>query len=403
MDQEESGVSAPLSGIRILAIEQFAAGPYGSMFLADLGAEIIKIENPATGGDPSRYTGPHMLGETDSEYFQSWNAGKRSIELDIQSEQGRRAFERLVKTADAVTNNLRGDLAEKLRLDYAALGQLNPAIVCLHISAYGRNNQRKSWPGYDYLMQAESGLMSVTGEPDGPPCRFGPSVVDYMTGMTGVVGLLASLLRAKQTSQGCDVDTCLFDVALHQLSYTATWYLNSGDVTNRLARSAHFSLAPVQTFPTADGWIFVMCMTDKFWINLVRALDAPHLEQDGRFCSPAARRENRAELTQVLDPIFRTQTTSAWIARLSGLLPLGPVHTIAEALDHPFVAETGMIRTVEHPNNPGLRMLSNPLKIDGVRPSSPVCAPLGADTAELVSALDQVQDQTQDQVLRRGR
>jgi crotonobetainyl-CoA:carnitine CoA-transferase CaiB-like acyl-CoA transferase len=232
--------------------------------------------------------------------------------------------------------------------------------------------------------------MSMTGEPDGPPCRFGPSVVDYMTGMTGIVGLLASLMRAKQTGKGCDVDTCLFDVALHQLSYTATWYLNNGDVTDRLPRSAHFSLAPVQTFPTADGWIFVMCMTDKFWNNLVRAIAAPHLEQDARFASQAARWQNRAALTQELDAIFQARPTSFWLARLSGLLPLGPVHTIAEALDSPFVAETGMIRTAEHPQNPNLRTLSSPLKIDGVRLSSPVCAPLGADTAELAPILDHV-------------
>ena len=262
----------PLEGLRILAIEQFGAGPYGTTFLADLGAEVIKIENAASGGDPARYTGPRLLGAADSEYFQSWNSGKHSIALDLKSQAGREALEALVVESDAVVNNLRGDQPEKLGIDYASLQSLNPAIVCLHISAYGRDNERKAWPGYDYLMQAEAGLMSITGEPDGPPSRFGPSIVDYMTGMVGMVGLLSCLMRARQTGKGCDVDTCLFDVALHQLGYTATWFLNNGDVTERMPRSSHFSVAPVQTFPTADGWIFVMCMTEKFWTNLTADL-----------------------------------------------------------------------------------------------------------------------------------
>lgn len=162
----------------------------------------------------------------------------------------------MVAGADAVVNNLRGDQPEKLELDYASLKSENPAVVCLHISAYGRDNNRKTWPGYDFLMQAEAGLMSVTGEPDGPPTKFGPSIIDYMTGLTGVVGLLSCVLRARRTGVGCDVDTCLLDVAIHQMSYAATWFLNHRHVTRRQPRSAHFSIAPVQTFPTRDDWIF---------------------------------------------------------------------------------------------------------------------------------------------------
>ncbi len=167
-------------------------------------------------------------------------------------------------------NNLRGDQPEKLGLDYASLKHLNPRIVCLHISAYGRDNERKAWPGYDFLMQAEAGVMGLTGEPDGPPTRVGASMVDFMTGATGATGLLACILRAQKTGVGCDVDTCLFDVAMHQLGYSAVWYLNERQVSRRQPRSAHLSVAPVQTFPTADGWIFIMCMTDKFWDKLAR-------------------------------------------------------------------------------------------------------------------------------------
>lgn len=376
----------PLEGLRILAIEQFGAGPYGTTFLSDLGAQIIKIENAESGGDPARYTGPRLLGPADSEYFQSWNAGKHSITLDLKSPEGRQAFEALVTESEAVVNNLRGDLPEKLGIDYASLKALNPSIVCLHISAYGRDNERKAWPGYDYLMQAEAGLMSITGEPNSPPSRFGPSIVDYMTGMVGMVGLLSCLMRARATGQGCDVDTCLFDVALHQLGYTATWFLNNGDVTERMPRSSHFSVAPVQTFPTADGWVFVMCMTEKFWTNLTAALDRGDLLQDPRFASPEARRLNREALSAVLDVEFRKATTEAWLKRLSGKLPVGPVYDLPQALENPFVERTGMIHTVAHPANPALKLLSNPIKVDGLRPRSPVCASLGADNEKFLKA-----------------
>jgi crotonobetainyl-CoA:carnitine CoA-transferase CaiB-like acyl-CoA transferase len=376
----------PLEGLRILAIEQFGAGPYGTTFLSDLGAEVIKVENAASGGDPARYTGPWLLGAADSEYFQSWNSGKHSITLDLKSEAGRQALEALVAESDAVVNNLRGDLPATLGIDYASLQSHNPAIVCLHISAYGRDNERKAWPGYDYLMQAEAGLMSITGEPDGAPCRFGPSIVDYMTGMVGMVGLLSCLMRARQTGKGCDVDTCLFDVALHQLGYTATWYLNNGDVTERKPRSSHFSVAPVQTFPTADGWIFVMCMTEKFWTNLTGDLGRNDLLTDARFASSEARRLNREVLSAVLDEEFRKFTTEEWLKRLAGKLPVGPVYDLPQALENPFVARSGMIRTVAHPANPGLKLLSNPLKVDGARPNSGVCASLGADNATYLPA-----------------
>jgi len=373
----------PLEGLRILAIEQFGAGPYGTTFLSELGADVIKIEN-ANGGDPARYTGPRLLGAADSEYFQSWNAGKRSITLDLKSPEGREAFEALVVESEAVVNNLRGDLPEKLAIDYASLKRLNPAIVCLHISAYGRDNERKAWPGYDYLMQAEAGLMSITGEPNSPPSRFGPSIVDYMTGVVGMLGLLSCLMQARKTGKGCDVDTCLFDVALHQLGYTATWFLNHGDVTERMPRSSHFSVAPVQTFPTADGWVFVMCMTEKFWTGLTSELDRNDLLQDPHFASAEARRVNREALSAALDVEFRKATTAEWLQRLSGKLPVGPVYDLPQALQNPFVEATGMIHTVAHPANPELRLLSNPIKVDGSRLHSPVCASLGADNEKLL-------------------
>ena len=376
----------PLNGVRIISVEQFGAAPYGSMFLADLGAQVIKVENVAIGGDPARYTGPHRLGDADSEYFQTWNANKQSVTLDLRSEEGKGALLKLAQGADALVNNLRGDLPAKMGLDYATLSVINPAIVCLHISAYGRDNNRASWPGYDYLMQAESGLMDLTGEPNGPPSRLGaPSIIDHMTGITGAVGLLAALLGARTSGQGCDVDTCLFDVALHQLGYSAIWGLNEGHTVTRQPRSSHFSLTPVQTFPTADGWIFIMCMTEKFWQALLQGIGAEQLAVDPRFASVAARNANREALNVEIDAVLLTQTSSHWLSVLQGKLPVGPVLTVEQALANPFVAENGMISHVPHPLRPDFRMLSNPLKIDGKRLSQRVCAALGEDNDAILN------------------
>jgi crotonobetainyl-CoA:carnitine CoA-transferase CaiB-like acyl-CoA transferase len=364
----------PLHGIRILTVESFGAGPFGTMFLAGLGAEVIKIENAASGGDASRHVGPRFLGEDDSEYFQCLNLWKKSVSLDLKQDAAK--FRTLVAGADAVVNNLRGDVPAKLGLDFQSLKEINPAIVCLHISAYGRDNERAAWPGYDFLMQAETGLMDLTGEPDGAPSRFGTSVIDFSTGMTGVAALLACLLRAKTTGKGCDVDASLFDVALHQLNYMGTWYLNGGKAHSRQPRSAHYSLTPVQTYRTADGWIFVMCMKDSFWASLCDALSRPELKQDSRFSTMAARLENRGALSAALDRVFAEKPTADWLKLLWGRVPVGPVNDMRTALESPFVAASGMVQSIDHPKKRGLRVFTLPVRIDGERPQAVAAEPL---------------------------
>jgi crotonobetainyl-CoA:carnitine CoA-transferase CaiB-like acyl-CoA transferase len=370
----------PLHGIRIVSVEQFGAGPYATMLLADLGAEVIKVENAAIGGDPARKTGPYMLGENDSEYFQVFNINKKSVALDLRGAEGKAALIRLIASADALINNLRGDLPAKLGLDYLSLAPINPALVCVHLSAYGRDNERAAWPGYDYLMQAESGLMHLTGEPDGPPSRIGaPSMVDQTTGLTAAVALLSGIIQARATGRGCDMDTCLLDVALHQLGYVASWYLNEGHVSTRQSRSAHYSVAPVQTFPTADGWIFIMCMTDKFFGELARAIARPDLMNDPRFGTPSRRQQHRDALTEIIDAELSRETNAHWLGRLGGILPIAPVLDLAQALGNPLLRATEMIRNVPHPAKPGLRALANPIKVNGKRLDQAVCSALGAD------------------------
>jgi crotonobetainyl-CoA:carnitine CoA-transferase CaiB-like acyl-CoA transferase len=376
----------PLHGVRIVSVEQFGAAPYGTMLLADLGAEVIKVENAAIGGDPSRKTGPYMLGENDSEYFQAFNSNKKSVALDLRSDEGKAALLGLIGGADALVNNLRGDLPAKMGLDYKTLAPVKPSIVCVHLSAYGRDNERASWPGYDYLMQAESGLMDLTGEPDGPPARIGaPSMIDQTSGLTAAVGLLSGIIQARTTGKGCDIDTCLLDVAVHQLGYVATWYLNERHISIRQRRSAHYSVAPVQTFPTSDGWVFIMCMTDKFWTELATAIGRPELISDQRFETQASRQANRDALTGIIDRELSQKPTEHWLATLNGVLPVAPVLDLAQALENPFLRSTGMIRDTPHPAKPDMRTLANPIKINGKRLEQTVCSQLGADNAEYLN------------------
>ena len=241
----------PLAGLRIIAVEQYGAGPFGSMMLADLGAEVIKIENPAEGGDVSRSVGPHFFPDGDSHFYQAFNRNKKSLTLNLKHPQAAGVLQALVRTADAVFDNLRGDQAEKLGVTYAQLAPFNPKIVCAHLSAYGREGPRKAWPGYDYLMQAEAGYLAVTGEPDGPPSRMGLSIVDLMTGLNAAFALVSGVLSARATGKGRDIDVNLFDTALQNLCYLAVWYLNAGVNQGREPRSSHPSLTPSQLYRTA--------------------------------------------------------------------------------------------------------------------------------------------------------
>jgi crotonobetainyl-CoA:carnitine CoA-transferase CaiB-like acyl-CoA transferase len=378
----------PLVGTRIIAVEQYGAGPFGSMLLADLGAEVIKVENPADGGDVGRVIGPHFFSDGDSHFFQAFNRNKQSITINLKDAEGKKLFHRLVASADAVMDNMRGDQPERLGVDYASLKDVNPKIVCAHLSAYGRTGPRKSWPGYDYLMQAEAGYLAVTGEPGGPPARFGLSIVDMMTGLMSAFALSSALNGARRTGIGCDIDTSLFDTALHNLNYLAVWYLNAGHNQSRDPRSAHPSLTPSQLYRTADGWIFIMCNKEKFWRPLVSKIGKPEWGDDPRFCDFEARLENRALLTDLFDEVFLTKTTAQWLELLSGEVPVAPVNDIESALENPYVRQSDLIGSFERENGEApFEMLASPLKVDG-RPLPRKAAPsLGAHTDLLLEEL----------------
>jgi len=369
----------PLAGLRVIAIEQYGAGPFGSMMLADLGAEVIKLENPAEGGDVSRSLGPHFLPNGDSLFFQSLNRNKKSLTLNLKHPQAAPVLQALVRTADATFDNLRGDQPERLGVTYARLARFNPRIVCTHLSAYGREGARRAWPGYDYLMQAEAGYLALTGEPDGPPSRMGLSIVDLMTGLSAAFALVSGVLSARATGTGRDIDVNLFDTALQNLCYLAVWYLNAGVNQGREPRSSHPSLTPSQLYRTRDGFIFIMCNKEKFWPELCRLIGRPEWSTRPDYQDFKARLANRAKLTRDLDAVLSTRTTAEWIAMFGGRVPAAPVNDVQGALENPFVMEAGRVRTVDHPSGP-IRLLA--ASIAGAGECSPcVAAPsLGADT-----------------------
>ena len=272
------------------------------MQLADLGAEVIKIEDPASGGDVGRYVPPYRDGE-DSLYFETFNRGKRSVSLDLRSAAGRAVFEDLVRPADAVYSNLRGDQPAKLRITYDDLRELNPRIVCCSLSGFGTTGPRRAEPAYDYVLQALTGWMSLTGEPDGPPVKSGLSLVDFSGGYVSALALLAGVWRARRDGVGCDCDTSLFETALSLLTYVGTWAASREHVTERRAESAHPSIVPFQAFQTADGWITVAAAKQKFWLGLCAAL-APELAEDPRFAGFEERSEHRDALLAILRPRF---------------------------------------------------------------------------------------------------
>jgi crotonobetainyl-CoA:carnitine CoA-transferase CaiB-like acyl-CoA transferase len=361
-------VTLPLEDVRILAVEQFGAGPWATLQLADLGAEVIKIEDPASGGDVGRYVPPFQEGE-DSLFFETFNRNKKSISLDLRDGRGREVFEKLVKTADVLFSNLRGDQPAKLRLRYDDLKHVNPRIVCCSLSGFGMTGPRAAEGGYDYMMQGLAGWMSLTGDPEGPPTKSGLSLVDLSGGYVAAVAMMAGLWRARRDGEGCDCDISLFEVALHELVYVGTWAASRGYVPPRRRHSAHPSIVPFQNFETADGWIVVACAKQKFWERLCEALGRPELAADERFADFAARDRNRDGVTAILEEVFRSRPSAEWLQILAHAgVPSSAVNDVEAALRDPQSAARESVVEYEHPKLGLVRQVATPLRLSSVDP-----------------------------------
>jgi crotonobetainyl-CoA:carnitine CoA-transferase CaiB-like acyl-CoA transferase len=353
----------PLEDIRIVAVEQYGAGPWGSVHLADLGAQVIKIEDPRVGGDVGRYVPPYAKGE-DSLFFETFNRNKQSLSLDLNTAEGRQVFEDLVKVSDVVYSNLRGDVPAKLKITYDDLKHLNEKIVCVSLSGFGMTGPRSKEPGYDYILQGLAGWMDVTGEPDGPPTKSGLSLVDFSGGYVAALSLLAGVHAARRDGKGMDCDVSLYDIAIAMTNYPATWHLNEGYELTRFSHSAHPSLVPFQAFEAKDGWLIIGCAKEKFFQRLADILGHPEWVTDPKFSSFAVRNENRVELIAMIDEIVATRTVDEWLPELYAAgIPTGPINSLEQALKEPHTLERGLIAEYEHPTFGTVKHTVSPVRV----------------------------------------
>jgi formyl-CoA transferase/CoA:oxalate CoA-transferase len=363
MDPEaaKSPPSGPLAGVRILDLSRILSGPFATMIFADLGADVIKLENPRTGDDTREWAPPYQGDQ--SAYFLSVNRNKRGIAVDLKTAQGREVALRLVDRADVLVENFRPGTAARLGLGYDDLHARNPGLIYASISGFGQTGPYASEPGYDAIAQALGGIMSVTGEADGEPVRVGNSAADLSAAMWAAIGILAAL-HARHTS-GCGewIDISLLDGQIAWLTYLAGGYFASGEVPRRYG-SAHPSIVPYQALRTADGHLMVAVGNDTLWRRFAPLIGLPELVDDPRFESNPQRVANRAELIPLVEAALSTRGSVVWADELSRVgIPAGPINNVDAALEHPQVAARGMVLSTEHPTAGTLRMTGSPIKL----------------------------------------
>ena len=385
----------PLAGYRVLELAHLIAGPACGMYLADMGADVVKIEQPS-GGDASRTAYGSQLGG-ESAVFVTVNRNKRSVALDLARPEGRAAFERLVAGADVVIEAYRGGVAERLGIDWARLASLNPRLVYCSLSAFGPEGPWRDKPGVDMLVQAMGGLMAVMGEPDGPPVLCGAPVLDTIGALMAGQGILTALLHRERTGQGQRVDVSLLNGTLLAHAARLSIFLATGEEPGRWG-SGHPYIVPFQAFEARDGWVYVAVWVDRLWTPFCTAIEQPGLATDPRFASRADRRGNRAELTARLASVFRQRTVADWMARLEAHDVLcAPVNRYADLPHDPQVVATRLIVEQQHPRAGRFRTLDTPIRFDrtpgGIRTPAPalgehteaVLAEVGLTSAEVAA------------------
>jgi crotonobetainyl-CoA:carnitine CoA-transferase CaiB-like acyl-CoA transferase len=374
----------PLESVTIVSLEQYGAGPFATMHLADLGATVIKIEDPSVKGDIARWVPPFQQDDT-SLFFESFNRNKQSISLNITTPAGIEVLHDLVRTSDAVFSNLRGDVPEKIGITYDQLKHINPAIVCCSLSGYGQTGPRALDPGYDYMLQALTGWMSLTGEPDGPPTKSGLSLVDFSGGLVAATAILAGVTAARKTGIGTDCDLSLYDTALGMLTYVATWEMSGEFSVSRTHHSAHPTLVPFQVFQSKDSWLVVGCAKEKFWVRLASVLKHPELATDSKYDSFAARFENKAELLPILENIFKQRTNQEWILELRAAgVPCGEVNSVSEALTDSHTIARDMVIKFDHPVFGEVSSVASPVKVGSTRITHKAAPKLNQDQKEIL-------------------
>ncbi len=340
----------PLDGLRVLDLSRVLAGPWATQLLADMGADVVKVERP-DGGDDTRSWGPPFAADGQSAYFLSANRGKRSITLDLASAAGQQAVRELVAVSDVLVENFKVDGLAQYGLDYATLAELNPRLIYCSITGFGQTGPDRHRPGYDFMIQGMGGLMSLTGEADGEPQKVGVAVTDLMTGMYAVSAILAAALERERSGLGQHIDLALFDVQLATLANQAMNYLVGGEVPTRMG-NAHPNIVPYQSFRTADGFVIVTVGNDGQFARYAAALGVPALAADARFARNAERVRHRDALVPLLAERMVLRTTAEWVALLDASgVPCGPVNSVAEAFAEPQAVARGMV--TEHAEGVG--------------------------------------------------
>ncbi len=357
----------PLEDIRIVSLEQYGAGPFGTLHLADLGAEVIKVEDPAAGGDVGRHVPPHAEGG-DSLFFEAFNRNKRSVALDLGTPEGRQVFEDLVRVSDVVYSNLRGDVPAKLRIRYEDLCHLNPRIVCCSLSGFGMTGPARRRARLRLRLAGARRLDGPHRRARRPAGQERACRRRLLGRLAAAISLLAAVHAARRDGRGMDCDVCLYDTAIGMLTYLATWNLNGGYEPVRTRHSAHPSLVPFQSFEAKDGWIVVGCPKEKFWRRFAEVVGLGTLADDPRFADFAARRANAAELLAVLEPRLRDRTTAEWAAELRAAgVPCGEVRAVPDALADPHTVARGLVVETEHPRFGTVRQVASPVRAGPAR------------------------------------
>lgn len=374
-----------LSGVKVLDLTRVISGPYGSMLLAFLGAEVIKIEEP-TEGDVARRTTLYYQDGL-SAVFVAENVGKKSVTLNLKSEKGRALFLRLVESADVVIENFRPGTMERLGLGYETLKAVNPRIIACSISGFGAWGPLKDAPAFDLTAQAMAGTMSITGEPGRPPVKMGVPIGDLAAGMAGALGVAAALYRREKTGRGEQVDVAMFDVQLSLLNYHAQYYLASG-IRPEPVGSAHPNVVPYQAFETRDGYLVVALWgVNHLWPPFCDAIERPDLARDDRFATNEKRVKQRGLLIPVLEEVLKARTTEEWMAIFElRRIPVAPVNAVDRVLTLPQVAARDMLLSLPHPmTGSPLTVLGNPVKLAGA-PQGALRPPplLGEHTEEIL-------------------
>ncbi|MCX5907717.1 MAG: CoA transferase [Deltaproteobacteria bacterium] len=374
-------MTKPLAGIRILDLSQLLAGPFGTMILADLGAEVIKIER-CEGGEIGRGMPPHFY-HGESVYFVSINRNKKSMALNLKAKEGLEIFYRLVGMSDVVFDNFRPGIMEKLRIDYETLKKINPRIISCSVSGYGQTGPSKDQPAFDLIIQARGGIMSYTGEPGQMPVRMGAPMGDLGGGLYSAHGVMAALLQREKTGVGQRVDISLLDCQVSLLIYRAPYYLYAGDVAKPVG-SGHVSAIPIRAFKTKTFDIVIDANTDKFFQELCAGVSRPELASDPCFLTRADRLKNKETLYAILEEAFLKKTGGEWLDILEGKVPVGPINTVDMALKDPQILSRNMVVEATHKTGEKMKLLGNPIKMSSIQNESFQAPPAHGEHTEWV-------------------